>query len=174
MWHQGEVQQDFKDATVVHLHMRKGNHQFGDNHRGISLQNILNHINPQLERGIMPERQCGFRRHRGTTDTIFAARQLQEKHQDSRIHPYPTFVDLTKAFDFVHHEGLWEIMQKFGCLERFTQMVRQLHDGMTARVTDNRVISEEFAVTNRGKQGWVLAPALFSLMFSVDANRRLM
>nr|VZI11165.1 unnamed protein product [Spirometra erinaceieuropaei] len=105
---------------------------------------------------------------------IFAARQLQEKCQEMRTHPYSTFVDLTKVFDTVNREGLWKIMQKFGCPERFTQMVRQLHDGMMARVTDNGAASEAFAVTNGVKQGCVLAPTLFSLMFSamlMDAYR---
>nr|VZI30448.1 unnamed protein product [Spirometra erinaceieuropaei] len=183
MWRQGEVPQDFKDAAIVHLYKRKGNRQVCDNHRGISLLNIagkifarilLNRLNNHLEQGLLPESQCGFRRHRGTTDMIFAARQLQEKCQEMRTHLYSTFVDLTKAFDTVNREGLWKIMQKFGCPERFTQMVRQLHDGMMARVTDNGAVSEAFAVTNGVKQGCVLAPTLFSLMFSamlMDAYR---
>nr|VZI41399.1 unnamed protein product [Spirometra erinaceieuropaei] len=65
-------------------------------------------------------------------------------------------------------------MQKFGCPERFTHIVRQLHDGMMARVTDNGAVSEAFAVTNGVKQGCGLAPTLFSLMFSamlMDAYR---
>ncbi|BHF58811.1 hypothetical protein SprV_0100176600 [Sparganum proliferum] len=57
-------------------------------------------------------------------------------------------------------------MQKFGCPERFIQMVRQLHDDLMARVTDNGVVSKAFAVTNGVKQGCVLAPILFSFMFS--------
>nr|VZI19294.1 unnamed protein product [Spirometra erinaceieuropaei] len=181
MWRQGEVPQDFKDAAIVHLYKRKGNRQVCDNHRGISLLNIagkifarilLNRLNNHLEQGLLPESQCGFRRHRGTTDMIFAARQLQEKCQDMRNHLYSTFVDLTKAFDTVNREGLWKIMQKFGCPERFTQMVRQLHDGMMARVTDNGAVSEAFAVTNGVKQGCVLAPTLFSLMFSAYRDER--
>ncbi|VDL94493.1 unnamed protein product [Schistocephalus solidus] len=36
MWRQGQVPQDFKDATIVHLYKRKGNRQRCDNHRGIS------------------------------------------------------------------------------------------------------------------------------------------
>nr|VZI25662.1 unnamed protein product [Spirometra erinaceieuropaei] len=172
-----------KDATIVHLYKRKGNRQVCVNHRGISLLNIagkifarilLNRLNSHLEQGLLPESQCGFRRHRGTTDMIFAARPLQEKCQEMRTHLYSTFVDLTKAFDTVNREGLWKIMQKFGCPERFTQMVRQLHDGMMARVTDNGAVSEAFAVTNGVKQGCVLAPTLFSLMFSallMDAYR---
>ncbi|BHF61990.1 hypothetical protein SprV_0100497100 [Sparganum proliferum] len=93
---------------------------------------LLNRLNNHLEQGLLPESQCGFRRHRRTTDMIFAARQLQEKCQEMRTHLYSTFVDLTKAIDTVTREGLWKIMQKFGCPERFTQMVRQLHDGMMA------------------------------------------
>ncbi|BHF64622.1 hypothetical protein SprV_0200762800 [Sparganum proliferum] len=45
---------------------------------------------------------------------------------------------------------------------------------MMARVTDNGAVSEAFAVTNGVKQGCVLAPTLFSLMFSamlMDAFR---
>ncbi|BHF68781.1 hypothetical protein SprV_0301182200 [Sparganum proliferum] len=182
-WRQGEVPQYFKDATIVHLYKRKGNSQVYDNHRDISLLNIagkifaripLNRLNNHLEQGLLSEGQCGFRRHRGTTDMIFAARQLQEKCQEMRTHLYSTFVDLTKAFDTVNREGLWKIMQKFGCPERFIQMVRQLHDAMMARVTDNGAVSEAFAVTNGVKQGCVLAPTLFSLMFSallMDAYR---
>nr|VZH97132.1 unnamed protein product [Spirometra erinaceieuropaei] len=45
-------------------------------------------------------------------------------------------------------------------------MVRQLHDGMTPRVTDNGVTSEAFEMTNGVKQRYVLTPPLFSLVFS--------
>ncbi|VDM04606.1 unnamed protein product [Schistocephalus solidus] len=44
MWHQGQVPQDFKDATIVHLHKKKGNCQICDNHREISLLNIAGNI----------------------------------------------------------------------------------------------------------------------------------
>ncbi|BHF78395.1 hypothetical protein SprV_0602150800 [Sparganum proliferum] len=53
-------------------------------------------------------------------------------------------------------------------------MVRQLHDGMMALVTDNGAVLEAFAVTNGVKQGCVVAPTLFSLMVSdmfMDAYR---
>ncbi|VDM02690.1 unnamed protein product [Schistocephalus solidus] len=79
-----------------------------------------------------------------------------------------------KAFDTVDRDGLWKVMKKFGCPERFTHMLRQLHEGMTAPVTDNGTVSEAFAVTNGVKQGCVLAPTLFSHMFSamlMDAYR---
>nr|VZI19405.1 unnamed protein product [Spirometra erinaceieuropaei] len=140
MWRRGEVPQGFKDSTIVHIYKRKGSRQLFDNHRGICLLNTtgksfahipLNDLNHHLEYGLLPENQCSFRRRRGTTDMIFAARQLQ-MCQKMQIHLYSTFVELTKALDILDREGLRKIMQKFGCPERFTHMVRQLHDGMMA------------------------------------------
>nr|VZI34355.1 unnamed protein product [Spirometra erinaceieuropaei] len=126
-------------------------------------------FSPSLQETIRAVQQLSC----GTTDMIFAVRQMQ-KCQEMRTHLYSTFVDLTKAFDTVNRKGLWKIMQKFGCPERFIQMVRQLHDGMMARVTDKGAVSEVFSVTNEVKQGCVLTPTLFSLMFSavlMDAYR---
>ncbi|BHF85491.1 hypothetical protein SprV_1002865800 [Sparganum proliferum] len=182
-WRQGEVPQDFKDTSIIRLYKRIGNRQVCDNHRGICLLNIagkifahilLNRQNNHLDQGLLSNSQCGYGSYRGTMDKNFAARQLQEKCLEMRTHLYPTFVDLTKAFDTVNRGGLWKIMQKFGCPEQFIEMGRQLYDGMIARVTDNGAVSEAFAVTNGVKQGCALAPTLFSLMFSamlMDAYR---
>ena len=80
--------QEFKDATIIHIYKRKGNKRSCDNHRGISLLSIagkitacvlLNRFLEHLEQGHLPESQCGFRTGGGTTDMVFAARQIQEK-----------------------------------------------------------------------------------------------
>ena len=65
---------------------------------------LLNRLLVHLEQGLLPESQCGFRKGRGTTDIIFAARQLQEKCQEQHRHLSTTFVDLTKAFDTICRE----------------------------------------------------------------------
>ena len=105
------------------------------NHRGISLLSIagkilarvlLNRLNEHLERSVLlPESQCGFRKNRWTIGMIIPARQLQDKCQEQNVDLYMTFVDLTKAFDTVGHEGLWKIMAKFGCPAKFIAVVRQ-------------------------------------------------
>ena len=96
----------------------------------------------------------------------FTATQLQDKRQEQNVDLYMTFVDLTKAFDTVIRDGLWKIMTKFGCPPRYMAMVRQFHDGMQARVQNDGEYSEPFPVTNGVKQGCVMAPTLFSMMFS--------
>ena len=97
---------------------------------------------------------------------IFTARQLQEKCQEQNMDLYMTFVDLTKAFDTVSHEGLWKTMAKFGCPTKFIAMVRQFHDGMLAWAQNDGEFSNPFPATNGAKQGCVLARTLFSMMFS--------
>ena len=96
---------------------------------------------------------------------IFTARQLQEKCLEQNVDLYMTFIDLTKAFDTVSREGLWKIMAKFGCPDKFIAMVRWFHDGMLARVQNDGEFSDPFPVTNGVKQGCVLASTLFSMMF---------
>ena len=153
--------------------MRKGNRYVCDNHRGISLLFIagkilvrvmFNQLKEHLN--LLTESQCGFRARCSTIDMTFAAWQLQEKCQEQNVALVTTFVDLTKAFDTVCRERLWKIMAKFGCPTKFTAMVKQFHDGMNARVQDNGEYSLPFLVTNGVNQCCVLAPTLFSMMFS--------
>ena len=79
---------------------------------------------------------------------IFTARQLQEECQKQRCDLYLTFVDLTKAFETVSRDGLWKILAKYGCPEKFISIVQQFYDGMRAHEQDNGDISGAFAVTN--------------------------
>ncbi|VDM04581.1 unnamed protein product [Schistocephalus solidus] len=124
MWHQKQVPHDFKNSNIVHLYRQKRNRKICDNHGVFSLLSItvmffasmlLNCLNGHLNQGLIPESQCGFRRHRVTTDMISAARQLQEKYQEMRTHLYTTFVYPTNAFDTVNHDRLWKVIQNFGC-----------------------------------------------------------
>jgi hypothetical protein len=97
---------------------------------------------------------------------VFTAKQLQEKCQEQHRDLYTAFIDLTKAFDSVNREGLWKIMAKNGCPAKFINKVKQLHGGMKARVQDKGEFSEPFSVSNGVKQWCVLAPTLFSIIFS--------
>eukprot|EP00745_Piridium_sociabile_P040226 TRINITY_DN767_c0_g1_i3.p1 TRINITY_DN767_c0_g1~~TRINITY_DN767_c0_g1_i3.p1 ORF type:complete len:1045 (-),score=247.16 TRINITY_DN767_c0_g1_i3:182-3316(-) len=174
-WTEGSVPQDFKDANIVHLYKNKGDRASCDNHRGISLLSIagkimarviLNRITSNLLDDVVSESQCGFRRNRGTIDMIFAIRQIQEKCREQNKHLYVLFVDLTKAFDTVSREGLWVILSRLGCPPKFITIIRSFHDGMMARVIENGSMSDPFPVSNGVKQGCVLAPTLFSLLFA--------
>ena len=76
------------------------------------------------------------------------------------------FVEFSKAFDTVGRTGLWQLLRKCGCPETFTNMIEALHTGMTANVSVGGEDSESFSATNGVKQGYVLAPMLFSIFLS--------
>ena len=136
----------------MHIFKREGNRACCDDHRGISLLSIagkiiarvvLNRLSLHVQHNgvILPESQCGFRAGRGTTDMIFAARQIQEKCRKQHRDLYMTFIDLTKTFDSVHREGHWRVLKNIGCPDKFVSIVRSFHDGMMGCVLDNGEMS---------------------------------
>ena len=87
----------------------KGHASDCGNYRGIALLRVggkvlstamANRLASVLKK-ILPEAQCDFRLNRGTSDTIFTLRQLQEKALEQQGSIYMEFIDLTKAFDSV-------------------------------------------------------------------------
>jgi len=73
---------------------------------------MLKRLLSQVVDIVLPESQCGFRRGRSTIDMIFVARLLQEKCREQSHDLYLAFIDLTKAFDTVNRELLWQILRK--------------------------------------------------------------
>ena len=185
IWKHSIVPQDFKDATIVTIYKRKGNKSDCGNYRGISLLSIAGKILTRiiLDRllrfiadKVLPETQCGFRSSRGTADMIFSARQLQEKSREQHMNLYTVFIDLTKAFDTVNRVGLWKVLSKFGCTDKFVAILRSLHDGMHGRVRVDGSLSESFPITNGVRQGCIVGPVLFNLFYAamlMDATRDL-
>ena len=177
IWRDEEVPQQLKDALIVTIYKKKGQRSECGNHRGISLLSLCGKVLAKIllsrlvsavleQSGNVSESQCGFRNCRSTTDMIFSARQLQEKCIEQNMGLYAVFIDLTKAFDTVSREALWKILLKIGCPPKFVKVLRQLHDGMQARVSADGEFSDAFPITNGVKQGCVVAPILFVIFFA--------
>ena len=171
---EGHVPQAWKDANIVTIY-KKGDRTECGNYRGISLLSaagkifariLLNRLSSHITPEVVPETQCGFRSNRSTVDMIFCLRQLQEKCIEKDRPLYIVFVDFTKAFDTVGRTGLWQLLRKYGCPEKFTTMIESLHTGMMVNVRNGGEVSDTFAITNGVKQGCVLAPTLFSIFLS--------
>ena len=62
---------------------------------------LQQHVNHEL-----PDVRAGFRKGRGTTDSIGNTRWITEKKQESQKSIYFCFIDYTKAFDCVDHNKL--------------------------------------------------------------------
>jgi len=53
----------------------------------------------------------------------FVSDSIQEKCIEQDRPLYMVFVDFSKAFDTVGRTGLWQLLRKYGCPEKFTTMI---------------------------------------------------
>ncbi|CAB1098700.1 unnamed protein product [Ectocarpus sp. CCAP 1310/34] len=116
---------------------------------------------------ILPEEQCGFRPGRSTVDMLFVVRRLQELGWRKKLPRYMCFVDLNKANDSVDREMLWKVLARAAIPAKLIEVIRHFHDGMRARVRmDEGELSDWFFVTQGVRQGCVLSPQLFNILFA--------
>ncbi len=123
-WTDENIPQQWRDANIAVIYKNKGDKAICSNSRGISLLavggKVLAKVKPQrlinnITESKLPKSQCGFRKNRSTIDMIFTARQLQEKCREQHQDMFMAFVDLSKAFDTVQRELLWDVLLRFGC-----------------------------------------------------------
>ena len=80
---------------------------------------------------------------------------------------YITFIDLTKAFDFVSRRGLLEILKRIGYPPRLLNIIASFHEYTHNIVSFKGTTSEAFPVGSGVKQGCVLVPTLLGIFFSL-------
>ena len=172
VWDAEILPQIWINPDIVTIYKKKGDKSDCSNYRGISLLSVagkilarilLTRLLDSVADVILPESQCGFRRDRSTIDMIFVARLLQEKCREQHRDLYIAFIDLTKAFDTVNREILWNVLSKCGCPPKFMAILKGFHSGMSARVVAGGLISDPFEVNVGVKQGCVLAPTIFDI-----------
>ena len=69
------------------------------------LQQYMNHE--------LSDVQAGFRKVRGTRDQIANIRWIIKKAREFQKNIYFCFIDSTKAFNFVDHNKLWNILKRW-------------------------------------------------------------
>ena len=168
------VPSEWRDALLVPV-PKKGDLSCYDNWRGISLLDVMGKLfarvlNDRLQLVVeeaVSDLQCGFRAGRGCVDMTFCVRQLVEKAIEHNTKLFLLFVDLRKAYDSVLRAALWCTLQKYGVPDVMIELIRSLHDGMSATVTVGGGRFEPFLVQNGLHQECTIAPTLFILYFGL-------
>ena len=109
----GRVPDDWHLSYIINIFKGKRDALSGRNYKGLKLHGhlmkILQHIVNTIIKSIN-NMQFGFIPGRGTADTNFMFKQLQEKYLQRKKNVYLAFVNLEKAFDRVPRIILWWAM----------------------------------------------------------------
>ena len=82
----------------------------------------------------LPDVQAGFRKGRGTRDQTANIRWITERAREFQKNIYFCFTDYAKAFDCVHHNKLWKILQAMGIPDHLTCLLKNLYADQEATV----------------------------------------
>ena len=100
--------------------------------------------------------QAGFRKGRGTWDQIANICWNMEKAREFQRNIYFCFTDYAKAFDCVHHNKLWKILEEKGIPDHLTCLLRNLYAGQEATVRTGHGTTDWFQIGKGVRQGCIL------------------
>ncbi|UYV84141.1 hypothetical protein LAZ67_X001306 [Cordylochernes scorpioides] len=160
--------------SIVHPIYKSGDKNNPTNYRGIALCSnisklfttiLRNRLNNWIEkREIILENQAGFRKNRSCTDHILLLNSLiQLSLRRKRGKLYVFFVDLTKAFDTVPHDLLWQKLQKMGISNKFVMLIKNFYQEAKITIRWKGQYSSNVKINSGVLQGESLSPLLFIL-----------
>ena len=112
----------------------------------------------------VPNVQAGFGKDRGTRDQIVNIRWIIEKSREFQKIIYFCFIGYAKAFNYVDHNKLWNILQEMGLPDHCTWLQRNVHAGQEAIVRPGHETTNWFQIRKGSCQGCILLFCLFNLL----------
>ena len=167
---EGCIPEGWKSSMILPIYKGKGDPMKCGSYRGIQLlehamkvvERIFEHrIRQQIE---VDDMQFGFTKGKGTTDAIFAVRQMQENFRVTGKKLYFGFVDLEKAFYRVLREVIRWAMRKLGVEEWLVSAVMSMYTRAKAVVRTVYGNGSSFEVKVGMHQGSSLSPLLFVIV----------
>ena len=105
--------------------------------------------------------QSVFRKGRGTRDQIANICWIT-KQENLKKYCF-CFIDYAKAFDYVEHSKLGNILKKIGLPDHITCLLRNVYAGQEAIVRSGHGTTDWFQIGKEVHQGCILSPCLFNL-----------
>ena len=104
--------------------------------------------------------QTGIRKSRGTRDQIASICLIIEKAKEFQKNI--CFIDYAKAFDYVDHNKLWNIIKKMGLPDHLTYLLRNLYTEQEATIRTRHGTTDWFQIEKGVSQGCILSFSLFN------------
>ena len=130
------VPSNWKRSIIVCV-PKKGDLSQFSNWTGISLlsfpcKTLSQLINNKIQgctETVVKEQQVGFRQGRGCSDHIFVLRNIIEQCEKLQKSVILNFVNFRRAFNCVHRESKWKILEVYGILQKFVVIIKNMYNG---------------------------------------------
>ena len=86
-----------------------------------------------------------------------------EKAREFQKNIFFCFIGYAKAFDYVDHNKLWNILKEMGIPDHLTCLLRNLYAGQEATVRTGHGTTDWFQIGKEVRQDCILSPCLFNL-----------
>ena len=183
-WESGQIPQEFKHAITIPIIKPDKDPKKAKSYRPISLTSHLGKlletiINRRLvhhleENDIIRNNQSGFRKNRQTLDHIVRLTDAVEKCIQRGKLNIAVALDLEKAFDTVHRDGILMELKSKQIGGNMYNYIQSFLDSRTLEVRLDNELSETKEISNGVPQGAVISPTLFNMMInSIENNEEI-
>lgn len=172
----GYFPNDWKIATVLPFRKAEKNPKDPANYRPISLLPSLSKLLEKLilkrlikfmtNTHVIPDTQFGFRPNHSTTHQILRLTEYIAQGFHAKQHTIAIFLDITKAFDKIWHQGLLYKLRQIGTPDYLFQIIKSFLNQRKFQVKINDAISSLRQISAGLPQGSPLSPVLFNLYIS--------
>ena len=154
------------EKVTFHSIPKKGNAKECSNYCTIAL---ISHISKvmlkilqarlhQYMKHEFPDVKAGFRKGRGTKDQIAIICWIIEKARKFQKNSYFSFVDYSKASDYVDHNKLWKILQGMGIPDHLTCLLQNMYADQEVTVKTGHGTKDWFQTKKGVCQGCIFSP----------------
>ena len=125
-----------------------------------------------IRTGLLSEQQVAFLPFRGVEEHVFSLQQIARDRARHNQQTYLLFVDYAKAYDTIHLDALWKVLEVQGVPLPFIALLRDWSSKRTTQVRVNGELSEPFRMSKGVPQGDPLSCLLFDLF--IDSLSRML
>ena len=175
---EGTVPVDFARAVVTPI-LKRGKDgamldaRLGDSYRDIAVcgysAKVLSTVlaarlsHWAITAGVIDPAQVGFIPAHGPEHHVFTLTETIKARLRRGEHTSVLFVDLKKAYDLVHRDTLWKVLEKMGVPQRTVSLLRNWSNLHSAVLRVNGGLTAPFDVRSGVPQGSPVSPILFNL-----------
>ena len=170
MLHHCLVPNDFcQGITLPLLKHKHGDSTNVNMYRGITISPVISKVFEsvllQLHESylISHSLQYGFKKNNSCCHALFTVTESVNYFTKRGSKVYCAFLDASKAFDKVLHNGIYKKLLERGAPVNFIRLLQNWYGRLKCRVRWNDAIGESFPVTCGVRQGGILSPYLFAL-----------